>query len=444
MFKRDDARKLLTFKLLWEFEKHLQKRGIKLPGMDTAHNSTRPCKVCDLCYTVVVSEHKLIEYEQNFALSQNVRIKELFIKVKSEKRPKNRPHFVPSFLRQWRLLLLIKEIRFDRKHESFLANLRWEDTIFYFQVKLGCAKFSFKLKFDRKWTEKDSFVFSVKVLKIFYFFSLQEESIAPFLAETDLIFRLTDSEAGNGCVNGHGSSKTLANFKWSESSGQKHENVVYLFFGETIFAPMKILVGLVSDGESDTSSLNLYKVGPVYFPDEDFYNCNIFPGQWMEIFTDGHMDSSDEEGTRNRPDFKIKSNLVFLESVLQGKFDIQNTLLNMKQTKKSENNRPFSNISNVSAVTGTFPDKSRISFKGLRSPQKSINPVRDPKETTLLTHKSGRSVPSSAFRIKKSLTAPYSETVAPISAWAITHQLEESMYKEYLHVITKESQTLPN
>ncbi len=98
IFKKIDASKMLTYKLLWEFDKHLRRRGIILKDMDLTHNSTRPCRVCNNCYKVVVSEHKLIDYEQKFALMQNIIIKEPFVKIVSDQHPRNRPHFLGDVL----------------------------------------------------------------------------------------------------------------------------------------------------------------------------------------------------------------------------------------------------------------------------------------------------------------------------------------------------------
>lgn len=45
--------------------------------MDVSHASTRPCRVCDVCFMAVVSEHELINLEQKFALLGNIPIKDL-------------------------------------------------------------------------------------------------------------------------------------------------------------------------------------------------------------------------------------------------------------------------------------------------------------------------------------------------------------------------------
>ncbi len=38
------------------------------------------------------------------------------------------------------------------------------------------------------------------------------------------------------------------------------------------------------DGAYDTGKLNLFKYNNIYFPDENYYNCNPFPPEWMEMF----------------------------------------------------------------------------------------------------------------------------------------------------------------
>ena len=57
-----------------------------------------------------------------------------------------------------------------------------------------------------------------------------------------------------------------------------------MFFENNKIAGLKLVVGLVNDDISNTKSMNLYKYNNVYFPEETFYNCNIFPTEWIEVF----------------------------------------------------------------------------------------------------------------------------------------------------------------
>lgn len=79
------------------------------------HCSTRPARVCNLCYMLIVAEHEvennkfielliifflsqLIEIEQQFARTQNVPIKDAIIRVPMDIAPKHRPALLPSDL----------------------------------------------------------------------------------------------------------------------------------------------------------------------------------------------------------------------------------------------------------------------------------------------------------------------------------------------------------
>ena len=266
-----------------------------------------------------------------------------------------------------------------------------------------------------------------------YFFSAPDESIQSFLNETEVTFRLSDSEAwGANTVIAQGATRTLTNFKANSFDGQKHENVVYLFFGNRQNAAMKVIVGLASDGEADTATLNLYKVSNVYFPDEDFYNCNIFPVQWMEIFAEGSAGSPDEaEGTK-KPDFKIKNNLMILESVLEGKFDIQSSLLNLTQLRRPRNRRLFSN---VSFLKSDSKENRTAPHKPPSARQKSVFFGRKKDSCFAFERRVNSLVPHKAFVIKKASSTHLSEANLAAEKWQISNGSEEGLYRDYLAMV---------
>ena len=47
---------------------------------------------------------------------------------------------------------------------------------------------------------------------------------------------------------------------------------------------LKLTIGLVNDGIKNTERINLYKYTDIYFPDNDYYNCNLLPPEWIELF----------------------------------------------------------------------------------------------------------------------------------------------------------------
>jgi len=91
IFKRTDASKTLTDKLLWELVQHLKKRRTILKDIHIQHNTTRPVRVCNLCYMLVVAEHELIEVEQKFAKISNIPLGDALIRVPQDIKPKHRP-----------------------------------------------------------------------------------------------------------------------------------------------------------------------------------------------------------------------------------------------------------------------------------------------------------------------------------------------------------------
>ena len=283
IFKKDEASKTLTYKLLWEFARHLKKRGGEMKILDLNHSSTRPCRVCDLCYMVVVSEHELIELEQQFALAQNVPIKDPFIRVPLEKKAKHRPALLGEILNQWRLMVFAQTLSFEEKNDK-IEELKLINKRIFFQIKLANIKSVFEIALQKGQSHHGRRVYQMKILRIFYFFS-ETKNIEQFLEDSELQFRLTTSKDFNNYL-AHGSTRSFRNFENERTSGQKHAATVYMFFDDASIATLKCMLGLVCDRNHDTGSMNLYKYHGIYFPNQDFYNCNIFPLEWLEVFAE--------------------------------------------------------------------------------------------------------------------------------------------------------------
>ncbi len=81
MFKRDEMEKTLPMKMLVDLKNHLSKRNpnsvfssFKVgPESVLTHN----CRVCNLCYHLVVQENALIDVERKMAEAQGVPVKSL-------------------------------------------------------------------------------------------------------------------------------------------------------------------------------------------------------------------------------------------------------------------------------------------------------------------------------------------------------------------------------
>lgn len=326
IFKKDEASKTLTYKLLWEFARHLKKRGGELTNLDLNHSSTRPCRVCDLCYMVVVSEHELIELEQQFALAQNVPIKDPFIRVPLEKKARHRPALLGEILNQWRLMVFAQRLSFDSDKDK-IAELGLLGQRLFFQVKLANIKSSFEIRLMEPERNAGRVTYTMKILRIFYFFS-ENENIGHFLEDSELQVRLTRTKDFNNYL-AHGSTRSFRNFQNYRSSGQKHACTVYMFFEDASIGALQSMLGLVCDGSHDTGSMNLYKFHGIYFPNQDFYNCNIFPQEWLEVFSESTRTTpqitTEESGGQNKYTPFCSGNE--LRKMLEGKVRIRTTSL---------------------------------------------------------------------------------------------------------------------
>jgi len=49
---------------------------------------------------------------------------------------------------------------------------------------------------------------------------------------------------------------------------------------------MNMTVGMKMDHNIKNNDLNMYNYGDVYFPDPNYFNCDPFPIEWLELFQD--------------------------------------------------------------------------------------------------------------------------------------------------------------
>lgn len=118
------------------------------------------------------------------------------------------------------------------------------------------------------------------------------------------------------------------------------------------------MAGLVCDTHIDkkhekksklfnTAAMNLYKFNNIYFPDEDFYNCQYFPPHWIEIFVEEGkaLESEDigEQDKKIQPYTPICTKAE-LKKMLEG---------NMKSTKYSNVRGKTNSMNQRTAAGGT-------------------------------------------------------------------------------------------
>ena len=422
IFKKDDASKILTYKLLWEFCQHSRTRGVNLKDIDFTHNSTRPCRVCNLCYKVVVAEHELIELEQKFALAQNIPIKDLYLKVSAKKVPKNRPALLKEQLQKWRLLIYLTELQIKSSQEDLIQRLK---DPFYIQLKISSIKSKFLIKLPPIKGNQSYINFPINILRLFYFFS-ENMDISKFLEGTRIDIRLTRTEDWNDLIC-HGSTNTINGFKNNTNKGQKHESVIYLFFEDDQMIALKTYLGLVCDGHHNTAFMNLYEYNGIYFPDNDFYSCNIFPPEWIELLTDTNKNmnirASKYKNFVSRDDYNTAS--------LQSANELSRMLEEKDYTKKKFKLNEFRNMSNLFVKEKTtkrtepetaHPDRRRL-FSALPT---NIETNKDRKKSSFVIKKVKHSVKAFSPSNSRNFTSRID------NIFSSKMEEEDYLYKDYL------------
>jgi len=320
IFKKDDASKTLTYKLLWELIQHLKKRGIFLKDITVTHNSTRPCRVCDLCYMLAVSEHELIDVEQKFARAQKIPIADALVRVPTDHKPTHRPALLNEDLYQWRLVVFLHSVNnleldnayFDPKNIQLHYKFFNQKSVFkmhyvppYDETKnkpsspdLGFQSSTIRsasptstkvqkmleqrgeITFPKK--KKASGLYAINSMRVHYLFS-ETMDIQKFFDETEICMRIVRGNDWNNFF-AEGKTTSIKYFKKNWEKGQTHQAQTLCFFENGRYCTVKAIFGLVCDGKINTELMNLYKHNNVYLPDENFYNSNPFPMEWMEIF----------------------------------------------------------------------------------------------------------------------------------------------------------------
>lgn len=182
-------------------------------------------------------------------------------------------------------MMYLEYLYLEPEDVRLFEELKVDTNNLHLQIKLFDLKNDFCIRLQKVDVQEDPEmqtvawkgrqVYRVNLLRVYYYFSESLET-NKFLSETEIQIRLTYSKDWNNYI-AHGSSKTLTNFQRYREQGQKHESRVYLFFDNAKYCTLKLMSGLVCDGDFNTGNMNLRKFNGVYFPDEEFYNCNIFP-----------------------------------------------------------------------------------------------------------------------------------------------------------------------
>lgn len=132
-------------KMISELRLHYNKRGIfKFDNFTRFKDTKRTCKVCELCYEIIIAEHELIRTEEKFARMQGIPVEDL---NKEKEIVANDNHITSDIfkwkLKQWRLMFyldVMKDVQLEKIIESYkpknglYIQLNWANNITRFKV----------------------------------------------------------------------------------------------------------------------------------------------------------------------------------------------------------------------------------------------------------------------------------------------------------------------
>ena len=127
-FRKEEIRHRVTYKLIYELVTHLKNRGEGVDRFSTGNiqpcNFSSSCHVCELCYSLVLAEHKLIDIEHQFCQILNISMDPL------QRVPAEVPRARPSHH------LMLKTINSGVREQTLTNNQLYQWRIFFYIEKI--------------------------------------------------------------------------------------------------------------------------------------------------------------------------------------------------------------------------------------------------------------------------------------------------------------------
>ncbi|CDW79711.1 UNKNOWN [Stylonychia lemnae] len=315
-YEKCEMKRVITHKMIIDLKNHLNKRGIFLleqinpqilNDLNINHQKwkTNTCKVCDICYLIVVAEQDLQNVEKRFAEVQNIPVLKTDSKIEEQQMAemnaianKGKPKFNTSQFKeqliQWRILITLNQFfdlekeeldRINKNKEIFYLQIKLFDYITIFEVRTNNFK---KIKsYDPEVLDSDQIVVITSLdlfkIRVHYFFT-QTANINTFLTNIKIELRLTLGESWTKNVIAMGfinPFKYLNKFNYDRVQMQSFR--AFLFSDQMQRFSLDGMVGLKQDQPIKTENVQLYQQHDIYVPDNGYYNCDPFPLEWLEI-----------------------------------------------------------------------------------------------------------------------------------------------------------------
>ena len=211
-YPRNKITKTVTFKLLYKLKENLKKRGFNYFEHinNNIYSESQTCRVCDLCYALLVTEQELMEMQRTIALCNNIEIQSEETLIEGNKIPEGLVKAPQKYktLTQWRIMFYFLKFYFmDYEKFPFEDGSQLPDNATPQEKKKGKTNYKLYISiFNQKigipiFTEMKQFLSSTEVelntSKIFYFFSSETSAVKQILRNEEVDFRIVLNDKYN-------------------------------------------------------------------------------------------------------------------------------------------------------------------------------------------------------------------------------------------------------
>ena len=333
-YPRNKITKTVTFKLLYKLKENLKKRGFNYFEHinNNIYSESTTCRVCDLCYTLLVTEQELMEMQKTIALCNNIEIQNEETLNERNKIPEGLVKAPQNYktLNQWRIMFFFIKFYFmDYENFPFEDGSQLPDNATPQEKKKGKTNYKLYISiFNQKigipiFTEMKQFLSSNEIelntSKIFYFFSSETSAVKQILRSEEVDFRIVLNDKYNeplaqcktSCFNNYEDS-----YKTKPMTARKILN----FFSDYIKNfKCQMYLGLINDGIVQTENLPMYchkLPNPIYLTELNYYSYHTLPNDWYELYLPPDTNVEDDNIINN---FEIEKRIDDIILSLEGK-----------------------------------------------------------------------------------------------------------------------------
>ena len=333
-YPRNKITKTVTFKLLYKLKENLKKRGFNYFEHinNNIYSESQTCRVCDLCYALLVTEQELMEMQRTIALCNNIEIQSEETLNEGNKIPEGLVKAPQKYktLTQWRIMFYFLKFYFmDYEKFPFEDGSQLPDNATPQERKKGKTNYKLYISiFNQKigipiFTEMKQFLSATEVelntSKIFYFFSSETSAVKQILRNEEVDFRIVLNDKYNEPL---AQCKTTCFNNYEDSFKDKPMTTkkILNFFSDYIkHFKCQMYLGLKNDGIVQTENLQMYchkLPNPIYLTELNYYSYHTLPNDWYELYLPPDTNVEDDNAINN---YEIKKKIDDIILTLEGK-----------------------------------------------------------------------------------------------------------------------------